>query len=641
MPTQKFIDAYRNGYPIREIYYNGEYTFDDMKNEAYDIHKKLKEKGFQGEMTINVLFPTKTGHPNKWRPIKEFTDINEDFILDETEVLEDYWGKHKFFDVPDHFTQFQILVAKKNKNQGGNNKYNDCLYNSLNEIIPNILVFHFPTPQSLKTWCELKRDDKVPIEKIPKIEKKLKDYKINVIGEYKYTSTKEAKYTITLKLKYEHYSLYRGKLNFVKGIVYEDKEPIIYKHLNLDEIRLYNGSGYATINYNKFIELKTLFYQQKSSFILIKMKDETLKKTYKNFIFEADVLKEKTNGKYNLYQTGTQLKAAVKRFYDLNKTLIADEIDCIEGEWIRNAMKNPLCWAIKGYKGPGYSYDVNSAYSRILSDQRFLIPIKRGIFKKITQEELNNMVYFEYGIYKCKINIKNYKLMKTHHNNYYTHFDLTRAKELNYEIIVTNDNNPNLLSYADKNSKINGSIIFKEFVNELYELKKQYNDDKIMKNIFKLPLNIIWGALCEKVYYKQIVNKNNPTIKESGQLEHLIPTDEKRDNYRAKILSNEQYYNTNFARLGPFLLGRIRLMMSKIIEPHIDKIVRMHTDGFTSTEKIKFKQINKYSINNVKIGNDLGDIKFEGYFENIHIININKIKNLITNEILKGKKDKE
>jgi hypothetical protein len=81
--------------------------------------------------------------------------------------------------------------------------------------------------------------------------------------------------------------------------------------------------------------------------------------------------------------------------------------------------------------------------------------------------------------------------------------------------------------------------------------------------------------------------------------------------------------------------------MSKIIEPHIDKIVRMHTDGFTSTEKIKFKQINKYSINNVKIGNDLGDIKFEGYFENIHIININKIKNLITNEILKGKKDKE
>src|ERR1700679_2212066 len=113
MPTQKFIDAYRNGFPIREIYYNGKYTFNEMREISQDIQQKLKEKGFQGEMTINVLFPTKTGHLYKWRPLQGFTDIKEDFILDETEVLEDYWGKHKFFDVPDHFTQFQILVAKK------------------------------------------------------------------------------------------------------------------------------------------------------------------------------------------------------------------------------------------------------------------------------------------------------------------------------------------------------------------------------------------------------------------------------------------------------------------------------------------------------------------------------------------------
>ena len=84
---------------------------------------------------------------------------------------------------------------------------------------------------------------------------------------------------------------------------------------------------------------------------------------------------------------------------ELNETLIADDIDCIEAEWIQKASFGSMIWVEKGYKGERYSYDINSAFSAIIANQKFMFPIKKGIFRKITELEFQNMKYFEYGMY--------------------------------------------------------------------------------------------------------------------------------------------------------------------------------------------------------------------------------------------------
>ena len=52
-----------------------------------------------------------------------------------------------------------------------------------------------------------------------------------------------------------------------------------------------------------------------------------------------------------------------------------------------------------------WKYDINSSYPSIYSDVHFMIPIKRGEFKKLTSTEFKKMYksFFNNGIYKVKI----------------------------------------------------------------------------------------------------------------------------------------------------------------------------------------------------------------------------------------------
>ena len=130
-------------------------------------------------------------------------------------------------------------------------------------------------------------------------EERIGDYKINVIGEYTYTSLKEARNTITLRLHKNHYTVAKKKLNFVKGIAYTEKIPVIYKYNPNDPftVRLYNGKGYSTISYEDFKQKK---YKEciTSPYIFIKNTKPTMKETYDDFIFKADNLKKHTNGNW-------------------------------------------------------------------------------------------------------------------------------------------------------------------------------------------------------------------------------------------------------------------------------------------------------------------------------------------------------
>ena len=60
---------------------------------------------------------------------------------------------------------------------------------------------------------------------------------------------------------------------------------------------------------------------------------------------------------------------------------------------------------------------------------------------------------------------------------------------------------------------------------------------------------------------------------------------ETSDNYKIQTISYDNMFKTNFARLGPFILSKGRQIISRIIEKHLNDIVRVHTDGFIAKKR--------------------------------------------------------
>ncbi len=607
------------------------FTLQKIQESFNETVKKLQDAGHKGEVQLLLLFPTKTGDPAKWRYVlQHFEDIDSNPRFNPDKEFEDYWGNFADLEFPDLFKGFEIQITKYDRpqgGQGGRDSNNDCLYNCLHSIIPDILTKAFPTPASLKKYCGVNRHWGIPLDKIKSIEEKLPNCKIEVQGEYTYHSIKPATITIPLNLWDEHYEINKKELNRVKGIAYDEKTPAIFKYLTEDpsNVKFYDGK---TESIQKLSKIRGWQAEQKysSPYILIKSRGALpIKDQYAKFIANADVLKEKTNGKYNLYKCGCPLKAVLNRFYELNPCLDADIIEQLEAEWLSDCHMGGLIWAQKGYEGPAYKYDINSAYPTVLLHHLFSFPIKKGTFKRLTKEEFNNLKFFEYGIYKVKITNSDHRLIPTTRPKF-THFDLERAKELGYtiEIIEDKDNSPNVLSYAGANVRVNGSI-FKQLITELFALKKSFGKDY---PIFKETLLLIWGGLCERNKDSCFVkNGDSYTVPSGRKLKGVLPYGKNRV---VKMANVENPYNTPFARLGPFLLSRVRCMVSRILETQcgLENVVRVYTDGIISKTKLTFKKENNRRVDFVKIGTELGDIRYEGYNKHIYIHGPNRVDGL-------------
>ena len=599
-------------------------THEQIRRKFNGIVSALYNAGNRGNVQLAVVFPGKDGKPGKWRNVTKYLEIRPDTyypILNEEEL--DYWGNNvDMGGLPERFHEFDIKVAPLNLPGGNSDEDNECLYNCLMTMIPEVMKRAYPTPETLRTWCKVKKDDIIPLSKLPKIEERLGDYKINVQGEHIYTSTKKAKHTITLKLNREHYEIAKQKHNFVRGVSTYERIPVIYEILpkRRDYVRVYDGIKTGYMKFQRFRD-----HQKKAAYdpyVFIKCKGGDLKECFDTFIEDADILKEKTNGKYNLYKCGTVAKAAMSRFCELNKTLMAEPILQDEAEWLNDCNMGGLCWSEKGYTGNAWKWDVNSAFPTVLSDQKFSFPIKRGTFKKITQKEFQNMTYYEPGIYRVTISDPDYKLLPTRKPNF-IHYDLTLAKKLGYKMEIIQDDKPNVLLYGGE-TRINGSVAFREYVTELYELKKKYGKQY---PVFKQLITFIWGVLCERNRMKKYV-ANDGDDYEIPDTEKLLDT---TTCHKGELVVtspiNEQFY-TNFARLGPFLLSRQRCMMANIIQPHLKYIKRVYVDGIIACKQITWEKTNTKTIDSVKVGTDLGDLKYEGYNDHISIGHNGRVEGL-------------
>eukprot|EP01132_Coremiostelium_polycephalum_P007982 gene7982-9820_t len=449
---------------------------EEILSVVQEYSNKLSDKGFNGKVGVSLFYP-------------EGWNVGSDINLYSKETRDSLANEED----PKRHDRFAIYIQKFGESRGGcDDDQNDCLFDCLNEVVPDLMIKEYKNPSLFKSKLGLKRDDTVPLEKLLQIENALgKGLKIIVTGDHQYKSDKSSKLEIRLRLGDEHFTL--EKKSRLKGVSFKERTPLVINYLD-DRIETYNGKKYQDMSYEQIRDFQ-----------------------------ESDG------------------KAAYKLFLELNPTLYAYRIMYDESQWL----------------------------------------LKTNLFR------FNN-------------------------NNIYTHEDINTLKELGYQIQMIEDGNSNSLIYPTE-TRIDGPIVFKTFVEMLYNLKSKGIEEA------KSPLNSLWGYMCKK---------NKLTIHTSSQKDYgdlsvydlLSIRASDNENLTLKLIHSQEPFETPFARIQPFIVSHARKIMFNLLKDHINNIVWIHTDGFISNKMIEFKKSTAKSggeIGNIGYGTNLGELQYKGCNKNL------------------------
>jgi len=595
-------------------------TINDLHEILTKKSKEMKKKGFTGQYQIEVVTPqgprtgylTEIGKPaDIWDPNEYDSDIIEN--ANETSKLQKWYN-----DGNAKITDFNVWFMYKPNAGGCDGEFNDCIWNCIYNSYGGNLPINsrtsepiFKMPYKLKKYLGIDRKAKVNTEEhIDRIEQKLKRG-INIEGDVIRHQKVQSKNPINLILKSGHYELKKENDNKVTGISYKEKKPLFYKfNKETKKYDCYDG---------KHFELETEdFYKKRNNPIsdehcmlsCFKGKNYTLESAYKEFVEQADKLKDITHGKINLYKTGRITKTAIKLFYDTIKSMPnCDPITQSEAQWILGCNRAGHAFVENGYKGEAHKIDMVSMYPSIMNST-ITLPFKKGEFKTITDEDIKE--YFRYGIYRAEITNYDYKLFRHNKNNYYTHYDMNLARKHKFTINLIQDGQPNFLYYAPE-CNIRALELFRPFITMLYDIKSKHKDVFYSKKI----LNVLWGALSERRVDKYVWFDPKDTSKEFIlDYEHEIINISTHISGKIKIdcAHSDKQFVTDFARFSPFITARGRQLISDIIATDKDNVVRVVTDGIISKTKL-----------DIKYGTDMGMMKYEGYSDNVEIVHLYKV----------------
>ena len=154
-------------------------------------------------------------------------------------------------------------------------------------------------------------------------------------------------------------------------------------------------------------EEKYDIYKFKTPYILVDKTDTklSLKEEYDLFIHDANILKEASNNKVDLYKTGNTKTTCLSIFDKYTKYIKnPPKLQQLEADWITQCSHGAIIFHEK-YKGTVYKYDKKSMYPSIMKSKQ-LFPVDEGDFNKL--DELPEILTF--GIYKCVIKKSNTKI---------------------------------------------------------------------------------------------------------------------------------------------------------------------------------------------------------------------------------------
>jgi hypothetical protein len=379
-----------------------------------------------------------------------------------------------------------------------------------------------------------------------------------------------------------------------------DKKICFFKSNGTDNT-IYNGKEYSTIDNRTKNEMIKRPYDY--DYILVPYEGKDYETDYKEYIKMIDDINKLTDGKINMYRTGSYSNTALCLFNSMNNNKEYDKVMPYEFPYLENGGGVRVG---EPYKGVAYKYDINSYYPSILNSKTAKFPISPGKLTDITTEDIKQKRFVKFGVYHAEIECDNPKMFTTISTNMYSHSEINYAKQLGLNITILGQ----CITWDEDQLRTFNSI-FGDYVDYLYPLKKKHKG-------FKSILNSLWGSLVQKrggvITYrckwedlnpdKQIIIKTNPIDDEYCMLTEKI-----------KI----SFFKTTYARLNPFLLGLARVQMHKTFcKIGYDKLLWSHTDSMITSEPLTYKQI--------KINNILGNWKYEGRCKKLKIVNKNIYK---------------
>lgn len=564
--------------------YKGSYK----RSEVVKLVKQFQDKYIHKSIQLMVSVNTPFG----FRSAKSF-DIHDDPI-----ILDDYeWNTTN---------GFIIYCWKKSAPTMGENDLNSCLFDAIQALLTTFrLPKDIKTDECLKTKLGICPTDKIPMNKIPQVEK-LMSINININGDYTYTSKHKYNRTINLMIQNEHVTMIdnNGSSKSLINQVPSKQQNLILVHNKDNGVICYDGENKYELSREQYDNIDFEFfgpdvYIDKTPF----ESTGDIVEDYNYFMSEIQNLKELSQGRIDLTKSG--YKVTNEALKCVHFSLLAydepQEISLQEQEWISNCFKGGLIFSkANTVIEHAYCYDKNSAYPNMMCNDHFTFPTKQGIFLQI--QKFDSVI--KYGIYRCVIsccedeNLN--KLFKFNKLNYYTHFDINLALKLGLNVNLIIDNESNALQY--ETGRGNGAQYFRQIVHSLYSYKSK---SKLAKRI----LNAIWGALSQRKKvkrstYKEINLTNN---------ENIIDIYKQGNHWKVIYLKRDKYFKYSYARLGCFLTSAVRKEMSQTMLPYKDNVFRCHTDSILSDKPLP-----------LLIGQGLGEFKLE--FEGkVHIENSNSV----------------
>ena len=542
-------------------------------------------------------------------------------------------NKGEFYE-EDKFDQFYIQIKKIKStafehsvfNKVGNSKNNDCVFEFLESL-------YIPVPftrESLKKFCGVSRKEKINLSDFKKIENhiKYKDCRFLVTSDNIsncYISDKtDFKYTFNAINKDGH--LIGSNIYDNHNIIISetDKDICMYSDslITDDKVTLYNKKGYYTIKTHAFFPLLK-HDANKSKQLFVRVKSDELHDEYKQYMTDANIIKKESNGNINLFRTGSYYTTMLNLLYKYTSHIKFDALPLMEQLFLHYSYIGAIMTAKTDYVGQCYKYDIRSFYGYIMSSHKNQYPFKSGAFIQLSKDDFESLEFYKFGVYRCSISgeCKHFVFNK---NNYYTHVDLEIAKRYNLKIDIIIDGQPNFL-YYDKSCLTSGYHLFKPLITQLYNIKMKFPECKTIKTL----LTLVSGLLGERVKKTNIVSIDEDLDVSNYENLVVVPTGKDDKIKYVGIDISDKIFKHDYARCSPFINSYSRReVLNQIGSENLKNIVRIQTDGWMLSEKPKVDYV---------FGENMGEIKFEGYYKNIRINNLNNIDNLEDGSKLVGK----
>lgn len=615
--NQKFKTFYGHDVDgkITVMNYRGSFTKDQVQDITNIMSAELKKSLSQKNMIVNVSVGVK--YPFGYKSSTHLTELGQPCNLwDPYEYDPDVFVMQQYNDPAMRISSFDIYLIMRPTEGGCVGTYNDCFYDCIKALTNNKLPEKINHPRKLKKFFKVDRKDCIDVNspQMIELEKLLGNCNINIGGDHQYISHQpdDRHYKYYINLKGKHYSPKHVPNRQILGHFHAEKLPMIFR-IDGDNVHTFAGSTNKTMSKEEWKALK------KEYVMIPKDAGKTLEETFIVFSEGAQKLKEMTKEavyQINMFKTG-DIKNTVKQLFNHFTYGIPepDEIDEFEGRLLKNASRGGLQFAVP-YEGECWKYDFVTRYGSIMCSTK-CIPMKKGKFVTITQEEMDIKVKWKhtpkYGIYNCKIYKSNtsndslFGFIKTHQ---YTHEDIELAIILGLKIEVINKKN-NAYVY-EKEALVPMSRIFKDYIEYCFGLKKQ------KAPFAKQFLSMLWGTLSETNKHYRIVKANDePIINDENYVEQsFIRLDDNR--FQIEYGDTGDVFVYNWARIGTFLTSMARNKLAKFLLPRKDDVVYCHTDGVLL--KCPLQTDREFS-------NELHGLKYEGYNKNIKITNVRNIIN--------------